>query len=143
MHHDEHHDLPAQKGSIAPMQTDERTWRTWEIVQRYRRGERDFRGLDISDSDDAGSFRDARLDGADFSRAFVVADFSRASLRDCRFVEANVKTCRFDDADLRGSDFSRAAIDGATFRSARLDGAEFAGASDQGHSMSAGEVPRW
>ena len=50
-------------------------------------------------SDDSESFRDAFLEGSDFSHAFVVANYSRARLRDCRFFEANVKTCSFDDVD--------------------------------------------
>ena len=125
------------------MSTEDRVWKPSEIRQRYQNGERDFRGLDISDSDDSESFRDAMLDGADFSHAFVVADFSRARLRDARFVEANVKTCIFDEADLRGCAFSRAAIDAATFRSARFEGTDFSGASVQGSAMDPGEVPSW
>ena len=125
------------------MSAEERVWKPSEIRQRYQDGERDFQGLDIEDSDDSESFRDAVLEGADFSHAFVVADFSRAGLRDARFVEANVKTCIFDEADLRGCMFSRAAIDAATFRSARLDGADFSGASVQGSLMQPGELPTW
>jgi uncharacterized protein YjbI with pentapeptide repeats len=124
------------------MGTDERVWTTSDIRRRYDQGERDFRDLEISDSNDSASFRDAVLDGSDFSHAFVVADFSRASLNGCRFNEANVKTCIFDEADLRGCDFSGAAIDAATFRSARLDGASFAGATEQGYCLKPGEVPR-
>jgi uncharacterized protein YjbI with pentapeptide repeats len=124
------------------MSTEERVWTPAEIRRRYQDGERNFQGLDISDSGDTESFRDALLDGADFSHAFVVADFGRASLRDCRFFEANVKTCTFDEADLRDCDFSSAAIDAATFRSARFDGANFGGASVQGQSMKPGELPR-
>jgi uncharacterized protein YjbI with pentapeptide repeats len=112
-----------------------------EIRRRYEAGERDFRGCDIADDGDEASFRQACLDGSDFSHAFVVADFTGASLRACRFVEANVKTCSFDDADLRDSDFSRAAIDAATFRGARFDGACFEGASEHGHSLKPGELP--
>src|SRR5262249_39030227 len=86
------------------MSADERVWKPSE------------KSLDISDSDDSESFRDAVLEGSDFRHAFVVADFSRARLRDCRFFEANVKTCTFDEADLRGCNFTGAAIDAATFR---------------------------
>ena len=121
--------------------TEEKVWTPTEIRRRYESGERNFQGLEIEDANDASSFRDAVLEGSDFSRAFVVADFRRANLRDCRFVGANVKTCIFDMADLRGCDFSNAAIDAATFRSALVDGANFAGASEQGHSMKPGEVP--
>jgi uncharacterized protein YjbI with pentapeptide repeats len=125
------------------MSVENRVWKPSEIRHRYQNGERDFKGLDIEDSSDSESFRDAVLEGADFSHAFVVADFSRARLRDARFVEANVKTCIFDEADLRGCKFSRAAMDAATFRSARFEGADFSGASAQGSSMQPGEVPSW
>jgi uncharacterized protein YjbI with pentapeptide repeats len=125
------------------MTTEEKVWKPSEIRQRYQNGERNFQGLDISDSDDSESFRDAVLEGSDFSKAFVVADFSRARLRDCRFVEANVKTCIFIEADLRGCTFSGAAIDAATFRSAQFEGADFSGAFDQGIAMEPGELPTW
>ena len=125
------------------MSTEEKVWTPSEIRRRYQHGERDFQGLDISDSDDPASFRDAVLGGSDFSHAFVVADFSRANLRNCRFLGANVKTCAFDEADLRGCDFSNAAICSATFSSARFEGATFSGASVHGHSMKPGEVPTW
>jgi uncharacterized protein YjbI with pentapeptide repeats len=123
------------------LSSEEKVWTPSEIRRRYQEGERDFRGLDISDTGDPTSFRDAVLDGADFTHAFVVADFTRARLTGCRFTEANVKTCVFDEADLRDCDFSGAAIDAATFRSARLDGANFAGAHEQGICLAPGEVP--
>jgi uncharacterized protein YjbI with pentapeptide repeats len=128
-------------GSYVPMSTEGKVWTPSEIRRRYQEGERNFQGLEISDTGDSTSFRDAVLDGSDFSQAFVVADFSRASLSGCRFKEANVKTCVFDEADLRGCDFSGAAIDAATFRSARLEGANFAGAHEQGICMKPGELP--
>ena len=124
------------------MDSDERVWTPSEIRQRYARGERDFRGLDIADGDDGGSFRGALLDGADFSRAFIVADFTGARLRECNFVEANVKTCSFDGADLSAADFSRAAIDGATFTGCNFDGAQFEGAGFYGCILAPGELPR-
>jgi len=125
------------------MSTDEKVWTPSEIRRRYQDGERNFQGLDISDANDPGSFRDAVLDGSDFSGAFVVADFSTASLRSCKFVGANVKTCVFDSADLRDCSFSNAAIDAATFCSARLERADFSGASAYGHSIKPGDVPTW
>lgn len=125
------------------MTRDEKIWNPSEIRRRYESGERDFQGLDISDPDDVDllSFRDARLDGADFSRAFVVADFRNARLRECKFVDANVKTCNFDGADLQRCDFSGASIDAATFRAALLEGATFEGAGAHGYTYKSGEVP--
>jgi uncharacterized protein YjbI with pentapeptide repeats len=117
----------------------ERVWKPAEIRRRFEHGERDFRRLEIED--DELSFRDAVLDGADFSHAFVVADFSRASLRGCRFHEANVKTCLFDEADLHGADFTGAALDATSFRDARTTDATFTDAHIQGQSLRPGERP--
>jgi uncharacterized protein YjbI with pentapeptide repeats len=126
-----------------------------DILKRYQRGDRDFRGLKIDDPEpyvmegsrfvsvnEPDSFKTAVLDGADFSAAFIVADFRGAHLRNCKFTGANVKTCAFDSADLTDCDFSNAAIVGATFNAARLDRSNFQGAHQQGHSMKSGEVPR-
>lgn len=125
------------------MSDAERIWKPAELILRYQAGDRRFGGLDIDDVEDPASFRDAVLDGADFTGCFIVADFTRASLRGAKFVEANVKTCRFDAADLRGCDFSGAALESTSFEAARLDGAEFAGAGNHSHVMKPGELPDW
>lgn len=119
---------------------DERIRTPAEILARYAQGERDFRELDIADGD-SSSFRDALLEGADFSRSFILADFSGARLRGSRFVEANVKTCVFDGADLGYCDFSRAAIDAATFESCNFEGAQFEGAGCYGYTFARNELP--
>ncbi len=125
------------------MGADERVWTPSEILQRYKRGERDFHGLEISDGagGESASFRGALLDGTDFSHCFIVADFSSARLRDCRFVEANVKTCRFDSADLLNADFFRAAIDAATFTNCNFEGANFENAGAYSYTFKKGELP--
>jgi uncharacterized protein YjbI with pentapeptide repeats len=114
-----------------------------EVRNRYERGGRDFSGLDIEDIGDVRSFRGAVLDGVNFSDCFILADFTKASLRGCRFRSANVKACSFDEADLRGCDFSGAAIDSATFLSAILDGAIFIGATAYSRTLKANEKPDW
>jgi uncharacterized protein YjbI with pentapeptide repeats len=125
----------------------DRIWTPREIRERYEAGEREFGGLDISEAADAvgdDTFRGALLDRANFSRAFIFADFAGASLVNCRFVEANVKTCRFDRANLDGCDFSDAAIDAATFSAASAVGAVFAGATAYGATLGADETPaKW
>ena len=122
---------------------EDRIWRPVEILRRYNAGERDFRGLQIeSEGDPSDSeFRDAILEGADFSDCFIVADFSGAHLRGVK-LSANVKTCCFDRTDLRDADFSNAAIDAATFDGAILEGATFEGAGAYGHKYMKGELPR-
>jgi hypothetical protein len=137
------------------MSAEERVWRPSEILQRYKNGDRDFRGLEITGPEpyvtegdrfvsvnEPESFRGAVLDGADFTGAFIVADFSKASLRNCKF-PANVKTCSFDGADLTCCDFSDAAIDAATFKSAHFDRTNFSGATAHSYVMKPGEVPTW
>jgi uncharacterized protein YjbI with pentapeptide repeats len=122
---------------------DDRIWAPAEILRRYRAGERDFCGLKIESI--AGSsepeFRDAELEGADFSNCFIVADFTGARLQGAR-LSANVKTCSFDRADLRNADFSGAAIESATFDGADLEGANFEGAGDHSYRYRKGELPR-
>lgn len=123
------------------MASESEAVRPSEIRRRYGAGERDFGGLEIEDAADAASFRDAVLAGADFSGSFILADFTGANLRGCRFVQSNVKTRSFDAADLRECDFSGAAIDAATFHGAQLDGARFADASAYGHTFQPMELP--
>lgn len=136
------------------MSSDGVVWRPAQILERYRNGERDFRELDIYDPppyhtvgdrfvsvDEPGSFRDAVLDGADFGRSFIIADFNGASLRGASFADGNVKTSCFDGADLTDTNFAGSAIDAATFVGARLDGARLDGATVQSHRMTSGEIP--
>lgn len=111
-----------------------------ELLDRYRRGERDFTEADL-DTDRNSDLRDLCLDGADFSHAFIIADFRRASLRGARFFQANVKTCDFRGADLRDADFRGAALCAALFDSAIVDGADFTGAHIYGYSFRPGEKP--
>src|SRR5262245_2009831 len=98
-----------------------------ELLERYRRGERDFVGAEL-DSDADSDMSGVCLDGADLSHSFIVANFRGASLRGVRFRQANVKTCDFREADLRGADFRGAALCSTEFAGAKLDGADFTGA---------------
>jgi uncharacterized protein YjbI with pentapeptide repeats len=122
---------------------EDRLWRPEEILRRYASGEREFRQLDIEDSDDGASFRGARLDDADFSGSFLVADFTGTSLRNSCWSNANVKTCIFRDADLSGANFSGAALDATVFQGAKMAGANFTGAYVQGSELQPGEMPDW
>jgi uncharacterized protein YjbI with pentapeptide repeats len=114
-----------------------------EVLRRYLAGERDFSGLEIEDAAKSAPLRGAILDDADFSRAFIVADFSKASLRGARFVEANVKTCSFTDANLSGADFTGAALCSTTFHGAQMDSARFRGAYFHSYELGDAEKPDW
>ncbi|MFT4979403.1 MAG: hypothetical protein ACI8S6_005313 [Myxococcota bacterium] len=125
------------------MDNEEQTWTPGEILNRYRLGERDFTGLEISEDDGGSSFAGSSLDGADFSDAFIVAGFDGTSLRGARFIGANIKTCSFIGADIRQADFAGAGLDGTTFQASRLEDANFEGATIQSRVFSPGEVPDW
>ena len=114
-----------------------------EVVRRYLAGERDFSELEIEDAANSTAFRRASLDGADFTRTFIVADFSGASLRGVRFIEANVKTCSFAGADLSGADFAGAALCSTTFVGAQTDSASFKGAYFHSHELGVSDKPDW
>jgi uncharacterized protein YjbI with pentapeptide repeats len=119
----------------------DKIWTPAEILERYAAGERDFRELDITEpAGDPRSFRGAVLDDADFTGAFIVADFTGASLVRAK-LRANVKTCCFDEADLRDADFTGARLESTSWRGARMDGADFTGAGMFSHTFAPGERP--
>lgn len=111
------------------------------VLEGYAAGERDFRGLDIEDPEDAAPLRGALLADVDLRDTFLVVDFGGATLHRARFAGANAKTCSFAGADLSGADFSNAALDGTTFAGADLNGARFDGAHLQGHVLRGSERP--
>ena len=118
------------------------TNKTADLLARYASGERSFQETDIEDPD-VLALDDAVLEGADFSRSFLVASFQRANLRGAKFRDANVKTCDFSCADLTNADFRGAALDATIFEGATLVGARFAGAHVQGYEMADDELPVW
>jgi uncharacterized protein YjbI with pentapeptide repeats len=113
-----------------------------ELLDRYRRGERQFVGSDL-DEDPDRDLSGLTLDGIDLSDSFVVATFASSSLRGSKFCRANVKTCDFRGCDLRDADFSGAALDATSFVGARLDGARFQGATIYSHTLGEQDRPDW
>jgi uncharacterized protein YjbI with pentapeptide repeats len=111
-----------------------------ELLDRYQRGERDFSGAEL-DADPDSDLSGVCLDNADFSHAFLVANFRGASLRGARFFQANVKTCDFREADLRDTDFRGATLCSASFDGAKFEGSKFAGASIHSYKFKEGETP--
>jgi uncharacterized protein YjbI with pentapeptide repeats len=120
---------------------DERVFSSLEILERYKRGERDFRGLTIEDRPNEYAFRGANLSDADFSEATAMCVFAGATLERARFDDAYIKTASFDGCDLRHASFARAAIDSATFVRADMSGANFEGAGAYSHVFRADETP--
>jgi uncharacterized protein YjbI with pentapeptide repeats len=113
-----------------------------ELLECYRRGERNFAGAEL-DEDPDNDLNGVCLDGADLSRSFVIASFQAASLRETCFREANVKTCDFSGADLRGANFSGAALCATSFGGAKMEDACFVGAYFHGRVLQEGEKPNW
>jgi uncharacterized protein YjbI with pentapeptide repeats len=111
-----------------------------ELVERYQGGERYFAEAEL-DTDPNNDMSNARLDGADLSRSFVIASFRGASLQGTCFREANVITCDFCGADLRGADFRGAALCASSFGGAKMEGARFDGAYFHSHILESGETP--
>ncbi len=110
-----------------------------ELLRRYVAGERIFRGEDFEAV--ALNLRGQNLSAADFSEAFIVADFRDANLAGCCFNGANVKTCDFRGANLLGASFRGAAIDGAEFDANGVAVSNFEGASNQGLTYKQDEKP--
>src|SRR5436309_2922849 len=110
-----------------------------EILVAYSKGLRNFVGVEL----DAiiYDFQGCCFDGADFSIAYITADFRNASLIGSTFVDANVKTCDFREANLTGANFNGAALCDTEFNGAKLDQATFDGAYCHGHTFVAGELP--
>ena len=112
-----------------------------ELLRRYAEGERYFAESELDHSN--YDFQNSILEGADFSRSFITADFRGANLKRVSFVSANIKTCDFRNADLEGADFSGAALEATQFEGAKLQGTRFEGAGCYSYTMKADEKPWW
>lgn len=110
-----------------------------QILQMYAQGTRDFSGLEFGSVEiNLGS---CTLDNANFSGCFIVANFSKTSLKNAKFENANIKTCNFSGANLSHASFQGAAVDAANFSDANLENANFYGASEQGYFYAENEFP--
>lgn len=111
-----------------------------QIIESYRRGQRDFSRSDLPD---ASSFGGQDLSAAIFDDSWIGdADFSGATLRQASFRRAHLKCATFDSADLTGADLRGAALDAASFEGARLEGIKLLGASAYGYVYADGELPQ-
>jgi len=112
-----------------------------DLLERYRRGERDFAGPEL-DTDLSNDLSDLRLDGMDLFHSFIVANFRSASSVGAHFHQANLKTCDFSNADLTAADFS-GALCATTFAGAPMNATDFTGAFCNSLILQAGENPDW
>jgi hypothetical protein len=99
------------------------------LIQEYREGGRDFRGVYLRLAD----LRDVHLEDADLRQA----DLSRANL-----TGADLRRVDLSGADLRGAVLSHARLTGADLSGADLRGADFTGADLDGADLSRVEMAR-
>ncbi|MDY7052622.1 Rid family detoxifying hydrolase [Limnospira fusiformis] len=102
-----------------------------ELLDKYKLGERDFPGVDLSYTTWQGcNLSEINLEGADFSNSdFKNMTFNRANLKNCnfrgstfqsvRFVKADLTNACLVKSDLRDIDFSGSDLTGAQFQASR------------------------
>jgi uncharacterized protein YjbI with pentapeptide repeats len=109
------------------------------ILARYAEGERVFGDLEREDGN--YDFSNADLRGAVFAGSFIFGSFKNANLEGADFSRSNVKTCDFSGARLAGATFFGSAICGAEFEGADLTRADFEEAHAYGYTLAKGELP--
>ncbi|MEL6246633.1 MAG: pentapeptide repeat-containing protein [Cyanobacteria bacterium J06626_23] len=93
-----------------------------DLVSRYLNGERDFAGIDLTDTALGG----ANLKGADFSYADLTGlDLSKASLRGVDLSYARLSKVNLTAADLRGAILIGTDLRDAILADADLSEAEY------------------
>ncbi|CDM94577.1 MULTISPECIES: Rid family detoxifying hydrolase [Limnospira] len=98
-----------------------------ELLDRYAEGERDFPGVDLSDTDWQGyDLSEINLEGADFSNSdFKNMVFNRANLKNCNFRGSTFQSVKFVNADLTNACFIKSDLHIIDFAWADLTGAQF------------------
>jgi hypothetical protein len=111
-----------------------------QLIDEYRRGERDFRGsylirADLRDADLRGAdLEDAKLEWANLERANLEranledANLERANLEVANLVGAKLRDANLEGANLVGAKLERAKLRFANLRDAKLEGANLVGA---------------
>ncbi len=96
-------------------------------------------------------FMGSKMDGADFTKARVAADFSRASLKDADFTDADLAADMtnqsmglmrgvFRSTDLEGASFENANLARVVFEYAKLNGANLRGANLMGSELAGADL---
>ncbi|MDT9217347.1 MAG: Rid family detoxifying hydrolase [Limnospira sp. PMC 1240.20] len=99
-----------------------------ELVDRYKQGERDFPGVDLSDTTwpRECSLSEINLEGADLSNSeFISIAFNKANLKNCNFSGSNFQSVKFVNADLTNAYFIQSDLRGIDFSGADLTGVKF------------------
>ncbi len=97
-----------------------------EILERYKKGERDFPNIVCKGADLLGT----DLSGCNFSHSDLsFTDFSRSSFVGCDFTEANLEWSDFTFSNLSKSIFYKANISWSVLNNAIVDKADFSKAN--------------
>ncbi|MDT9176995.1 MAG: Rid family detoxifying hydrolase [Limnospira sp. PMC 1238.20] len=98
-----------------------------ELIDRYRQGERDFPGVDLSDTNWPGChLSKINLEGADFSNSELKnMVFNKANLKNCNFSGSTLQSVKFVNADLTNAYFIQSDLRDIDFSGADLTGAQF------------------
>ncbi|MDY7052621.1 Rid family detoxifying hydrolase [Limnospira fusiformis] len=98
-----------------------------ELIDRYKQGERDFPGVDLSDTNWPGcNLSEINLEGADFSNSELKnMVLNKANLKNCNFSGSNFQYVKFVNADLTNAYFIQSDLRDIDFSGADLTGAQF------------------
>ncbi|MDT9196654.1 Rid family detoxifying hydrolase [Limnospira sp. PMC 1042.18] len=98
-----------------------------ELLDKYKLGERDFPGVDLSYTTWQGcNLSEINLEGADFSNSdFKNMVFNRANLKNCNFRGSTFQSVKFVEADLTNACFIKSDLHIIDFAWADLTGAQF------------------
>ncbi len=98
-----------------------------ELIDRYKQGERDFPGVDLSDTNWPGChLSKINLEGADFSNSELKnMVFNKANLKNCNFSGSTLQSVKFVEADLTNAYFIQSDLRDIDFSGADLTGAQF------------------
>jgi uncharacterized protein YjbI with pentapeptide repeats len=108
-----------------------------EILRRYKRDDRDFRGVTLKE----GDLSKQRLAGVIFEGAQLLdCTFEKSILRRSNFKAASLRGTTFKGADLSKSNLTGADFRGATLRAVNLSGADLRWANLEGVNLSGSDI---
>ncbi|CDM94576.1 Rid family detoxifying hydrolase [Limnospira indica] len=98
-----------------------------ELLDRFAEGERDFPGVDLSDTNwPASDLSEINLEGADLSNSELKnMTFDNANLKNCNFSGSTLQFVEFVNADLTNACFIKSDLSDIDFSGADLTGVQF------------------